>query len=140
MKETKNTKENKNMNKSYLVVVAVVLLIFLGFVISGGSKSPDSGQPVQNVEVRDGVQYVTINARGGYLPNVTTAKAGIPTKLIMKTTGTFDCSSALTIPELGLRKMLPQNGETEIDLGVREVGKLKGLCSMGMYNFEINFI
>jgi len=140
MKKGKETKENKNLNKSYLVVIAVVLLIFLGFVISGGSKNPDSSQAVQNVAVKDGVQYVMINARGGYLPNITTAQAGIPTKLIMKTTGTFDCSSALTIPELGLRKMLPQTGETEIDLGIRKAGKLQGLCSMGMYNFEINFI
>lgn len=132
------TEDNKT-TRITLVVVAVLLFVGLGFVVSSGPKNPASNETVQNVEVKDGVQYVTINAKGGYIPRVSNAKAGIPTKLIMNTTGTFDCSSALTIPELGLRKMLPQNGKTEIDLGVREVGKLQGLCSMGMYNFEINF-
>ncbi|MEK7588670.1 MAG: cupredoxin domain-containing protein [Patescibacteria group bacterium] len=140
MKDIKNKKENNKTTRATLIVLTVFLLIGLGFVIFGDSKISNTENIVQNVEVRDGTQYVTVNARGGYLPRISSAQSGIPTKLIMKTTGTFDCSSSLTIPELGYRKMLPQNGETEIDLGVRKPGSLRGLCSMGMYNFEINFI
>ncbi len=140
MKNENIKKEENKITRASLIVVAVFLLLGLGFVFSGGPVETDSKEAIQNVEIRDGVQYVTITAKGGYLPKVSNAKAGIPTKLVMNTTGTFDCSSSLSIPELGLRKMLPQNGETEIDLGTREAGKLQGLCSMGMYNFEINFI
>jgi plastocyanin domain-containing protein len=140
MKKEKDKKEDNKMTRTILIVVTILLFIGLGFVISGSPKVSDTKELVQNVEVREGVQYITINARGGYMPRMSTAQSGIPTKLIMKTTGTFDCSSALTIPELGIRKMLPQSGETEIDLGTRQMGTLTGLCSMGMYNFDINFI
>ncbi|MDQ3076392.1 MAG: cupredoxin domain-containing protein [bacterium] len=140
MKNSNDTKEDNKITRPVLIVIAVLLFVGLGFVVSGSPKSSAPNETVQNVEIKEGVQYVTINAKGGYIPRVSSAKAGIPTKLVMNTAGTFDCSSSLSIPELGLRKMLPQNGETEIDLGVRQVGTLQGLCSMGMYNFEINFI
>jgi len=57
----------------------------------------------------------------------------------MKTNNTYDCSSALVIRDVGYRSMLPASGETEIDLGTPESGKtIRGLCSMGMYNFSVN--
>ena len=110
----------------------------------GGSKSKNdtavSTQSAQNVEVRDGVQYITIDAKGGYSPNVSTAKAGIPTKLIVKTNSTYDCSASLAIRSIGYQKILPQNGEEIIDIGTPKAGEpLQGVCSMGMYNFQINF-
>jgi plastocyanin domain-containing protein len=83
---------------------------------------------------------VTIEAKGGYSPKVSTAKAGIPTKLVIKTDGTYDCSSSLVILSVGYQKILPQTGEETIDLGTPEAGTpLQGTCSMGMYNFVINF-
>ena len=95
--------------------------------------------PIANVVVRDGVQYVTINARGGYSPRTSTIKSDMPTKLIMKTNNTYDCSSALVVRSANYREMLPPSGETEIDLGVPKTGeKIQGTCSMGMYSFAIN--
>lgn len=89
--------------------------------------------------MRDGVQYVTIHARGGYSPRISTIKSGMPTKLIMKTNNTYDCSSALVIRSVNYRDMLPASGETEIDLGAPKIGeKIQGICSMGMYSFSIN--
>lgn len=132
------------MNKTALSIITLGLVVTLFIIFGWGSKinrQNDSALALQNVEIRDGVQYVTVNARGGYSPRVSTAKAGIPTKLIMKTTGTFDCSSSLVINSLDYRKILPQNGETEIDLGIPKAGEpLQGICGMGMYSFEINFI
>ena len=93
-----------------------------------------------NVEIRNGVQYITIDAKGGYFPRKTTAKADMPTKLIMNTKDTYDCSAALVIQSLNYQKILPQNGETIIDLGIGKVGEtLQGLCSMGMYSFQIKY-
>lgn len=132
------------MNKTVSIIITLGLVVVLGIVFSGGNTIPrddqNNIQAGKNVEIKDGVQYITINARGGYFPSVTNAKASIPTKLIMKTSGAFDCSSALVIRSLNYQKMLPQTGETEIDLGIPEIGKpLQGLCSMGMYNFTVNF-
>lgn len=94
----------------------------------------------QNSEIKDGVQYVTIVARGGYSPQKSFATAGIPTKFVIKTSGTYDCSSSLSIPSLNFRKMLPNTGETIIDAGIPKVGDtIQGVCAMGMYSFAIHF-
>jgi plastocyanin domain-containing protein len=93
-----------------------------------------------NVVTTEGKQVIEIDAKGGYSPRTTSAKAGVPTVLKVKTSGTFDCSSSLVIPSISYRKNLPPSGETLIDLPPQEVGYvLRGTCSMGMYNFEVVF-
>jgi hypothetical protein len=57
------------------------------------------------------------------------------------TNRTYDCSRAFLIPELRVRKLLPQRGVVEIPIPAREKGtSLFGTCSMGMYTFTIEFI
>lgn len=132
------------MNKTASIIITLALVVGIGIVFLGGSKSKSndvaSNQSTQNIEIKDGVQYVTIDAKAGYSPKVSTAKAGIPTKLIVKTNGTYDCSASLVIRSLGYQKILPQTGEDTIDLGTPKAGEpLQGVCGMGMYNFLINF-
>lgn len=131
------------MNKTALSIIIAGIIIFVGLLVfSGMGKSNNStqGQAIPNSEIRDGVQYITINAKGGYSPNVSIAKAGVPTKLIVKTNGTYDCSASLVIKQANFQKILPQTGETIIDIGIPKAGvPLQGLCSMGMYNFLVNF-
>lgn len=124
------------MNKTVSIILVLGLIIAMVIIFVGGPIS----KTALNVEIKDGVQYITINAGGGYSPRVTNAKAGIPTKLIMKTNGAFDCSSSLVIRSIGFQKILPQTGETEIDIGTPEVREpLQGVCGMGMYSFKIDF-
>ncbi len=131
------------MNKTALSILIAGLIVFTGLLFIGGSKKANNGngiQAVENSEIRDGIQYITIDAKGGYSPQISNAKAGIPTKLIVKTNGTFDCSASLVIRQANFQKILPQTGETVIDIGVPIAGTpLSGLCGMGMYNFVINF-
>jgi len=131
------------MNKIALSIVPLSLVVELGIIFSWGSEGiagGSSGGAAQNVETREGVQYITINARGGYSPRVSYAKADIPTKLIVKTNGTYDCSAALVIRALGFQKILSPTGEEIIDIGTPKAGApLQGLCSMGMYSFLVNF-
>ena len=111
-------------------------MIYAGGV-NGGGVSVGNGD---NVSIVDGKQIISINAKGGYFPRMTIAKAGIPTVIKMNTRGTFDCSAALTIPNLSYRKVLPPSGETLIDVPPQQVGtSMRGLCGMGMYNFTVNF-
>lgn len=131
------------MHKIALSIISLGLVIGIGLIFfgdllhNGEAASVGSGQ---NVEIRDGVQYITIEAKGGYSPRVSSAQSGIPTKLILKTNGTYDCSTAVVIRSIGYQKILPQTGEETIDLGIAETGtSLQGMCSMGMYNFVINF-
>jgi len=130
------------MNKTVSIIITFALVIGIGIIFFGSSKSENNlSEAAQNNKIKDGIQYITINAKGGYFPKVSTAKAGIPTKLIVKTDGTYDCSASLVIRSLGFQKILAQTGEEVIDIGIPKAGQpLQGLCGMGMYNFLINFI
>ncbi|MBI3888892.1 hypothetical protein HY311_03855 [Candidatus Nomurabacteria bacterium] len=129
------------MNKNTLIAITVICVAIVAFIfISGIGTGNPSGSAVENAQIKDGVQYVTINAGGGYSPRISSAKAGVPTKLIMKTNGIYDCSASLVINSIGYRKILPQTGETEIDIGTPQAGvPLRGVCGMGMYSFSVNF-
>ncbi len=130
------------MSKTSLITITIVMLAVFGFIFIVGSKTDNTGSSdsIENSQIKDGVQYITINAGGGYSPRISSAKAGIPTKIIMKTNGSYDCSSSLAINSIGYRKILPQTGETEIDIGIPRAGvPLQGVCGMGMYSFLINF-
>ena len=133
------------MNKTASIIITLALVVGIGIVFLGGSKSKDntittSTQATSNVQIKDGVQYITIDAKAGYAPKVSTAKGGIPTKLVVKTNGTYDCSASLAIRSIGYQKILPQTGEETIDIGTPKAGQpLQGVCGMGMYNFLVNF-
>ena len=126
-----------------LTVASVILaLIFIGGAIifaRNGAKT-DTAVSQNNVSVADGKQIIEIDAKGGYSPSVTIAKANIPTVIKVKTQGTFDCSSAIVIQSIGYRANLPPSGETLIEVPPQEAGStLRGMCAMGMYNFSVKF-
>lgn len=131
------------MNKIVSIIITLALITGLGIILIGSNKESSgsaSVKKIENVEMKDGIQYVTINAKGGYSPKVSNATADIPTKLIVKTKGTFDCSISLVIHSVGFKKILNQTGEEIIDIGSPKAGEsLQGLCGMGMYSFLINF-
>ena len=103
-----------------------------------GSQSSGGASGVATVV--DGKQFIDITAKGGYSPRVVTAKAGMPTVLRVQTNGTFDCSASLVIPKLSYQKFLQSSGTEEIIISPEAAqGTMKGLCSMGMYSFEIDF-
>jgi plastocyanin domain-containing protein len=128
------------------LVIAGLIIVGVWYVVGRSDstrKNPIIDTTVVSTStsiINNGVQYVTITARGGYQPRSSTAKAGIPTKLVMKTDGSYDCSTSLVIHSLSYRGILPSTGETVIDAGTPKAGDvLQGVCSMGMYSFVINF-
>ena len=88
----------------------------------------------------DTQQIIEVIASGGYSPRKIEAKADVPTILIMKSEGAYGCERAFNIPDLKISEILPENGQTRFDLGTQAKGtKLLGVCSMGMYSFQIFF-
>lgn len=130
-------------NKIIIAIILALSFIAIAFLITRTPEKTDdtaNNEPQKyNVTESNGTQIIELKAKGGYTPRVTLAKAGIPTILRVNTSGTFDCSSAIRIPSLGVSKNLPQSGVTDIDLGTQKVGTLPGSCGMGMYPFEIRF-
>jgi plastocyanin domain-containing protein len=126
----------------FWILVAVTLLVggYLAkqlFFQGGSSTQVSEEKNVRNVTESEGKQYIDIQAKGGYAPRVSIAKAGMPTILRLRTESTFDCSSQVRIPSLNVSQSLSPFGVTEVDLGVLKPGVLQGACSMGMYSFEI---
>jgi hypothetical protein len=85
-------------------------------------------------------QVVVITAKGGYTPEKSVAKAGVPLTLKIKTEGTFDCSTAVRIEKLDWYESLAPTDEVEIPVPAQAAGSsITGVCQMGMYHFEIDF-
>jgi len=136
------------VSPSVLVLVLIVITVgsFLTYRITSsasngvgaGAQGDKSGS--EAVTEKDGKQIITVLARGGYSPRTITAKAGIPTTLVMKTENSYGCERAFRIPKMGIAQTLPETGLTEIDLGTQAAGaRVSGTCSMGMYSVSINF-
>jgi len=104
------------------------------------SNSGNNSTQGTNVSSADGKQIIELKAKAGYSPASVVALANKDTILRVTTDSTFDCSSSLTIPKLGIRKNLQPTATTDIPLGSQTPGtKLAGTCAMGMYNFNLSF-
>jgi plastocyanin domain-containing protein len=143
MTESKKTMKQQTTFITLSIILVAMMIFFASNAGKGTPNSPkntDTDTGVTPVQIVDGVQIIEVTARGGYNPREIIAKAGVPTVLRMKTSGTFDCSSAFVIPSLGIQKMLPATGVTNFDIPIQESGaSIKATCSMGMYNLQINF-
>lgn len=126
----------------YLVLGSLVIsvtLIVSTFIFAPGDLEGGE-ENLNNVSMVDGKQVIEIDAKGGYSPRISIAKADTSSVIKVNTKGTFDCSSSLVIPSLGYEKNLPMTGETLIDVPPQKAGtSLQGLCSMGMYSFQVQF-
>lgn len=124
------------------IIIAVLLILGSILIIKNKNITPVNNkteQAIQNVSVVEDKQIIDIRVKGGYSPKVTTAKADIPTIIRFNTNGTFDCSSYIRIPSLGINETLPNTGAKEVNIGTPNVGILSGSCGMGMYSFQIKF-
>ena len=129
------------MKSIVLAIIAAALIIggAIVFASKGASTSAADAAPANNVSIVDGKQIIDVSVKGGYHPQNSVAKAGIPTVLRFNTNGTFDCSSGVRIPSMGISKTLPSTGSTDVDVGSPAVATLQGVCVMGMYSFQVDF-
>ena len=129
------------MNK-VLIGSILTTVIAVGGLIALATSSPTTTNTAtqNNVVYTNNKQTIAITAKGGYTPRLTEANADTPTTINITTNGSYDCSTAFTIPSLGIRENLPPSGITAIDIPPQKSGTtVEGLCSMGMYYFTIAF-
>jgi sulfite exporter TauE/SafE len=129
-----------------VVILAVALWTLTSGVRLGGwwpdgSTPAVAAVPADTLRTApDGRQVVTIQARSdGYQPEVVTAKAGVPTTLVLATNRTGGCVRSFVVPELDKQLILEPTGEASIDLGTPKPGTLKYSCGMGMYSGRVVF-
>ncbi|KRB73136.1 hypothetical protein ASE01_20405 [Nocardioides sp. Root190] len=100
----------------------------------GQPAVPDSS----TVSVAAGQQTGVITVTPGrYSPDNLAIKAGVPTTLVFRSDNARGCVAALVIPSLGVQTVLPENGDTKIDLSTPEAGRIDYSCAMGMYSGTI---
>ena len=127
------------MNTTHISVIIAAVLVGGAFLVTQIRPSAEDAAPANNVSIVDGQQIIDIRAKGGYFPRTSTAKAGIPTIIRFHTSGTFECSSFIRIPSMGVRENLPSTGTVDVAIASPEEGPLQGMCGMGMYPFQVNF-
>lgn len=127
------------MNATSLSTIIATALIGGAILFTLNKSSVGDELPANNVTIVDGQQIIDITAKGGYTPRTSIAKAGIPTIIRFRTTGTFDCSSSIRIPSMNVSYNLPSAGTVDIPVTDSKTGPLIGMCGMGMYPFQINF-
>ena len=87
----------------------------------------------------EGKQVIEITVKAdGFCPGELTAKPDEPIVLRTDAANAFGCASIIMIPDLKIRKDLPINGKTDIEIPAQSSGTiLRGNCIMGMYSFSI---
>lgn len=127
-------------SKNWYILCAVILIGGAVYMSKNNDGALLDSSVGENVSVVSGQQIIALTAKGGFSPAMSTAQAGVPSVLRVSTSGTFDCSSSISIPSLDYRGNLPPSGTTEIEIPAQVAGTtLNGTCSMGMYNFAIAF-
>jgi plastocyanin domain-containing protein len=126
-----------------MIIALAVGIILIGgafWLVSTKHQEGSVDTEIPTATIVDGNQYVDITAKGGYSPRIVIAKAGVKTVLRITTNGTFDCSASVVIPKLSYQKFLQSSGIAEIPITSEQAtGTLQGLCSMGMYSFQVRF-
>ncbi|MEV8311754.1 sulfite exporter TauE/SafE family protein [Streptomyces flavidovirens] len=104
---------------------------------SGAGDTAAADAPVR-IDV-SGQQIVTLTVTDFYETTQFTAKAGVPTTLVLRGKDSGGCARAFTIPELGVQEIVKRDGDTKVDLGTRKAGTLRFSCAMGMQTGAIDF-
>jgi sulfite exporter TauE/SafE len=140
----------------FAVLTGIVVLGMGLFTLNGGFEmagSPvaasriaatvfgDSPADSTTVSTQGGEQLAVITARtASYSPRNVQIRSGVPTTLVVKSTGATGCIRTFVISSRNVQKVLPVSGETRIPLGVLQPGKLRYACGMGMYTGMITVV
>jgi plastocyanin domain-containing protein len=84
-----------------------------------------------------GAQEVTIVVQGGYTPAAVRVRAGAPVRLVFDRRETSGCSEEVVIPDFGVRRFLPANEKTVVELNPAAPGSHEFTCGMGMLRGRI---
>ncbi len=77
----------------------------------------------------------------GYTPHNFSVNAGSPVTIHLKNQDSNNCAQAFTIPELGVKKVVPMGTSQTITFTApQKTGPISFMCSMGMYRGTINVI
>lgn len=88
----------------------------------------------QAVEVRGEVDIIV---EGGYKPEIISIPRGRSTKINFLRKDTSSCLEEVILSDFKIKKYLPLNKKTTIEITPQEVGEYRFECGMNMYHGKI---
>src|SRR6266571_3726190 len=76
----------------------------------------------RSAQLDGGVQRVVVTVKGGYRPDVITARQGVPLEIVFDRQESGDCTSRVVFPDLAASAALPAFGRTTVRLGPAATG------------------
>jgi Cu+-exporting ATPase len=80
---------------------------------------------------------ITIVVEGGYSPDLILARRGVALRLVFDRRETSPCSDEIVLPDFGIRRSLPANARTPIDILPDRAGEFPFSCGMNMLHGKI---
>lgn len=84
-----------------------------------------------------GQREVAVVVRGGYSPATIRAVAGQPVRLVFDRQESSSCSEEVVFPAFGLRRFLPENQKTTLEITPPAPGTYEFTCGMGMLHGRV---
>lgn len=111
------------------ILVTIVIIIGIGFTYWFFLMKKESV-----VEASDSVD---ITVDGGYTPEVISIPKGKITKLNFLRIDPSSCLEEVVLPDFKVRKFLPVNKTTTIEITPQKTGKFGFACGMNMFHGKI---
>ena len=99
--------------------------------------APRRATPALALAGAAGVPEIRITVRGGYDPATVRVRAGSPVRLIFDRRETSGCSEEVVFPDFGIRKFLPADTPTTIEITPPSPGRYEFMCGMSMLHGAI---
>lgn len=84
-----------------------------------------------------GRQEISITVQGGYSPSTIRVVAGQPVRLTFDRRESSSCSEEVVFPAFNLRRFLPENERTSVDITPPAPGTYEFTCGMGMLHGRV---
>ena len=99
--------------------------------LAGHDHAATATEPVR-AQIAGGVQEVTIDVGAEYLPSQIHVQKGVPVRLKLVRSGKAGCGDEILVPALKLRKAVPDNATTIVDLPAPSGEAIEFTCGMKM--------
>src|ERR1043165_4299542 len=84
-----------------------------------------------------GPQEVTVIVQGGYSPAEVRVRRGGPVRIVFDRRETSGCTEDVVFPDFGIRRFLPPERKTAVELVPVKPGTYEFTCGMGMFRGRV---
>jgi plastocyanin domain-containing protein len=110
--------------------IAAIAWVNWYFFLAGRRSAAASAGP-------GGMQEVTVVVQGGYSPSEVRVRRGGPVRIVFDRRETSGCTEEVVFPDFGIRRFLPPERKTAVELTPPGTGSYEFACGMGMFRGKV---